>query len=391
MSTIAPGPSATLRVGRLMAISLGLGGIILFALDFPLVAGQTHRIAAWWSVIAIAGVLGASIAVAVVGAFGTWRATSITFIVLAGAVLVPSVLAPLASPQGDLPQQLWIVDLAVIGAAAAGAGLPVPAAIGYLAVLMGSFALEVAVALVPDVREVTHVHLLTTLFYISLFTALAAASSRAGRMLDDVVRSAVSEATAAAEAEARRAQRRRVEELIHDTLIVALLAFGRGDRAQDARAAREATRALSAIEALEASRPELEAPTARAFAWRLQALTTELEPEIRFDYEAAEDATVPPVVAGAVAEAMSEAIRNSLRHAGPVDRVARQVTVEVGVDGLRVVVLDDGVGFEQGTIASTRLGIREGIVHRMALIGGRGQALSRSGRGTTVLLEWSAS
>jgi signal transduction histidine kinase len=98
---------------------------------------------------------------------------------------------------------------------------------------------------------------------------------------------------------------------------------------------------------------------------------------------------IPSAVAMAVAEAMSEAVRNSLRHAGARDRVLRQVTAEVAEDRVRVVVLDNGVGFEPGVVDPTRLGIREGIVRRMSLAGGRAEVVSRAGRGTTVVLEWS--
>ena len=394
MTTTVVGPSASLRVARLVAVSLGAAGIILFALDFALVVAQAHRIAAWWSIGSVAALVGASIAVTVFGAFGSPRATTVSFVVLAAATLLPALLVLVAAPPDGLGQQLWLGDLAVIGAAAAGAGLPIPAAIGYLVALIGALAAEAAVLVVPEVRLDTLMHLLQTLFYVSLIMALAMASRRAGRLLDLAVRSAVADVSAAAAAEARRAQRRRVEGLIHDTVIVALLAFGRGrDRAQDARASREAMQALAAIEELEApaSASPAEDPTTRDLVWRLQALTTELEAQIRFDYDIHDLGLIPAPVAAAAGEAMSEAIRNSLRHAGPAPRVARQVTVSAGGDRLRVVVLDDGVGFEPGAVDATRLGIREGIVRRMSLAGGQAQVLSMPGRGTTVVLGWSRS
>ncbi|MFW8745192.1 ATP-binding protein, partial [Mesorhizobium japonicum] len=121
---------------------------------------------------------------------------------------------------------------------------------------------------------------------------------------------------------------------------------------------------------------------------RLQALTTELDAEIRFDYRADDEGRLPVAVAAAAAEAMSEAIRNSLRHAGTRGHVARQVSVEVSDGALRIVVLDDGCGFDPGAVAATRLGIRKSIVHRMTVVGGGAQVVSQPGRGTTVGIEW---
>jgi signal transduction histidine kinase len=231
-------------------------------------------------------------------------------------------------------------------------------------------------------------HVLALVFYTAMFMALAIASRRAGRQLDAAIRSAVAEISAAAAAEARRAERRRIAGLIHDSVIVALLAFGRGAPGEP-RVVRQAQRALAAIEDLDASAASTGDATSRELAWRLQAITTELGAEIRFDYTADDEGSVPAVVVEAAAEAMSEAIRNSLRHAGLPGQVLRQVTVTAWSRRLDIVVLDDGVGFDASAVSATRLGIREGIVRRMALAGGSAQVLSRPGRGTVVAIRWS--
>jgi signal transduction histidine kinase len=381
------GPSASTRVARLMAVSLGVAGLILLGLAVPTIIGESPMLAPWWTVMNIVLILGASVTVIVSGAIGRPRSTTVSFVLLAAVILFGALMAPFAAPAGTLTFDPWLNDLTVIGAAAAAAGLPVPAGIAYLVVTLAAFAGDAMLLAQPALREVLLLHHSQSLFYAALFTALAIASRRAGRMLDDAVRSAVADISTAAAAEARRAQRRRVEALIHDRIIVALLTFGRGDRAADDRASREASRALQAIEELEDPAPVGD-PTVRELAWRLQGMTTELDARIRFDY-ATGIGRVPARVASAAEEAMSEAVRNSLRHAG--DRVSRQVSVDVDERRVRVVVLDDGLGFEPTGVEPTRLGISEGIVHRMALVGGRAEVVSRRGRGTTVVLEWSPS
>lgn len=385
MTTVAEaGPSASARVARLMAVSLGVAGLILTGLAAPTIAGEAHALAPWWTAATVILVTAASVQVIVFGAIGSPRSATVSFALLAAMILLGALVTPLAAPAGSLGFDPWVNDVFVIGAAAAAAGLPVPAGIGYLVVTLVVLTGDAMLLAQPEIREVLLLHHGQNAFYAALFTALALASRRAGRMLDDAVRSAVADVSAAAAAEARRAQRRRVEALIHDRLIVALLTFGRGDPTSDGRASREASRALRAIEELEDPAPVGD-PTVRELAWRLQGMTTELDARIRFDY-ATGVGRVPARVAAAAAEAMSEAVRNSLRHAGA--RVSRQVSVDVDEKRVRVIVLDDGLGFEPSGVEPTRLGISEGILHRMALVGGRAEVVSRLGRGTTVVLEW---
>jgi len=85
---------------------------------------------------------------------------------------------------------------------------------------------------------------------------------------------------------------------------------------------------------------------------------------------------------------VQEALTNAAKYAK-----ARNVHVSLRVEGecVRVQVSDDGIGFDPAAVDPTRLGIREGVVRRMSLAGGRAEVVSRPGRGTAVVLEWSRS
>jgi signal transduction histidine kinase len=390
-AAVAAAPvSATHRVERLMAVSLGFGGMLLLGLNLQPILETWTSYGVWWSAGAFVAMTVGSVGLAIAGMLGSPPALRAGFAVLSGALLLGVALAPLARVTPVIGSQLpWPIDVAVLGAAAAAAGFPVRAAIGYLIVLVGGLAALAALMPPPALREAALLHVLQTSFYASLFTAIAIASRRAGRLLDLAVESAVRDAREAAAAESRRIERRRVATLLHDTVIVALLAFGRGEPSSDARAAVEARRALDAVRGFEGPPPTTADPTAQELAWRLQALTTEMDAAIRFDYTVREGGRIPAAVAAALLEAASEALRNSLRHAGRGDGVARQVMVDGGADGIIVAVLDDGVGFDPAAVGATRLGIAQGIVRRMASAGGSGRVRSRPGRGTSVLLEWS--
>ena len=106
----------------------------------------------------------------------------------------------------------------------------------------------------------------------------------------------------------------------------------------------------------------------------------------RFISDAAE-IRLDPAIATAAFRVAQEALTNVARHAG-----ARRVRVSVRRrDGsLRLVVRDDGVGFDTG--AALRRGARGaglgllGMRERAALLGGRIDVRSLPGRGTRVLL-----
>ncbi len=88
----------------------------------------------------------------------------------------------------------------------------------------------------------------------------------------------------------------------------------------------------------------------------------------------------------AVGAALAEAVRNSVRHAGPGTQ--RAVHVDLGPGSVRVVVRDDGHGFDPAQVDPYRMGIRASIHGRMrGLAGGDSQITSGPG-GTTVTLFW---
>jgi signal transduction histidine kinase len=64
---------------------------------------------------------------------------------------------------------------------------------------------------------------------------------------------------------------------------------------------------------------------------------------------------------------------------------ARTVRLEIGrvPDGVRIAVIDDGAGFETGSVPPGHLGLA-GMRARAERIGGRFRVESRPGQGTTI-------
>jgi two-component sensor histidine kinase len=228
---------------------------------------------------------------------------------------------------------------------------------------------------------------LYTLLFGLVFVVLAIATHRAGRALDAAAEAAITNARAGASQVARGRERSRIEALLHDAVLVALLASARGA----GRAGEEARSALARLDDL-ADPTAAMAPTAQAWIWRLQSLTTELAPAARFSFDVdnadGEGEVLPAEPALAIIEATAEALRNSVTHAGPATRA---VHVRVARSRLDVTVLDDGEGFDPDQVRPERLGLRVSILDRMrALDGGEAQVVSRVGVGTRVLISWVA-
>ena len=84
-----------------------------------------------------------------------------------------------------------------------------------------------------------------------------------------------------------------------------------------------------------------------------------------------------------ITDATREALTNAAKHAG-VPRI--DVYAEVSAEAVDVFVRDRGAGFDPGTVAEDRQGVRGSIVDRMARHGGQGEVRSAPGDGTEVRL-----
>jgi signal transduction histidine kinase len=377
------------RVLRVLAITLEVAALVLLGLNTPTAISQWTLLPAWWTIFAVVALVAPALALLLVGVWVGHRTLQLICGIQALLFLLVLFLAPLALLGQRLPSATgmpWPVQLSMIAGAAAGVGFGVWRLAAYNVVLQVTvFGLVFVTAGDPGSGQALG-DAVFGVFYVTLLSALAFALRRTSVVLDRTVESAVIEARAAATAEATRAARRRVASLIHDSVIVALLAYSNhtGTKATVAAEARSALRAIANLDTVESSQDR--API--AFAWELQALTTEHDPEAAFDYVTDGDTLIPATVAQAIGEATAEALRNSIQHASAGIPPARQVRVTVSDEMVEVVVLDDGRGFDMGTVPPARLGLRHGILARLETVGGTARVTSAPGYGTIVALTW---
>lgn len=94
---------------------------------------------------------------------------------------------------------------------------------------------------------------------------------------------------------------------------------------------------------------------------------------------------LPPDVVEAIAGAVRESLSNVERHARADGAEVSAAFVDGGV---RIVVRDDGRGFDPTVTASDQTGVRRSIIERMATVGGSADVASAPGAGTAVTLSW---
>ncbi|MGD2101544.1 MAG: hypothetical protein PVG83_04855 [Acidimicrobiia bacterium] len=170
---------------------------------------------------------------------------------------------------------------------------------------------------------------------------------------------------------------------LHDSVLqtLALIQRKTPDNREIARLARRQERELRAW--LNGS-PPLAAGNTLSTAMIRAAEEVEDEYDIAVEVSTAGDTELDDRTAGVVLAAR-EAMTNAARFAG-VDQIF--LLAETSEGGVRVVVRDQGGGFEPDSVTGDRRGIRESIVGRLERIGGTAVIRSAPGDGTEVELRF---
>lgn len=369
--------------GRLVAV----GYLADLVLVVPDTASQSGAAAPWWTPFAVIMVFGPGLTM---GALTFHRnpawmrraamLAAVGYPIALGAWLVAWQRIPLHDDQ-------WLADAPALAGLAAAVVWRTPVTLLMLAadavaatvVNYGGRAPEVDVPFVPD--------LLYAYGYSLLFVAAVLMFIRSGRLLERIQADAFATAAARATIRARATERSRFASLTHDWVMSTLLAAALGGDRDSVR--RQARRTLNHLDDLEY--PFGHVLDAQDTAARVHTVITQIDSAIPITLEVEPDAErwgFPAAAVSVTAAATGEAVRNSVRHAG--SRAARRIEIHADGRGLRVIVADDGVGFDTTVRRPDRLGIEFSIQGRMAqLLGGSSSITSRPGAGTTVGLTWS--
>lgn len=179
---------------------------------------------------------------------------------------------------------------------------------------------------------------------------------------------------------ARADERAEMAAHLHDSVLqtLALIQRRSPDNRDVTRLARRQERQLRAW----LNGPALAAGNTLSSALIHAAEEVEDEYDVVVEMSTAGDRELDDRAAGLVLAAR-EAMTNAARFAG-VDRI--YVLAETSGDGIRLVVRDQGAGFDPDTVSEDRRGVRESIVGRLERLGGTATIRSSLGEGTEVEL-----
>lgn len=386
--------SALDRLIRTLLVAIGVGGGLFTVLGLPQIVEQYAYLEPIYAVAAIVVFCGLPALLAILAFQVPMRVLRIIAGAQATASLallalwVPSMI-PASLEGGNLP---WIINMITIAT--------VQAAIAMSFVLSWVYMLTIAV-LSGTVRFITYgspdasiaIQDSIMIVLISGFLmALIQLSLLAGREQDAAAKIAQDAAAAAAASDTLERQRTRYHAFTHDDVLATLLAASQDTPETHEITKRSAIRALQKMDQFASDLPL--AATLSIAELDVQLRTTAVANGVSYasSLNAAQGALdIPVEVCDALSEAMSEAMRNSIRHgAWPDGRaVRRSARAERLPRGVRIVVKDDGRGFNPKRVGLDRLGVRLSILARVnSQAGGVATIDSARGKGTLVTLEW---
>lgn len=257
----------------------------------------------------------------------------------------------------------------------------IPLLYGIVRLVTGGFAPEFWIAVAFEVPF--------ALILGGVVLSLALVFRRVSANVDAARSSAVASYASAAEAQATAEERVEIAGLMHDSVLAALIAAERAtsprEQALAASMAREALSGLASAESGDDSE-DLEPLTPSELAIALRGIASELGSRVPITYaEPVRGRPIPGRVARQLLQAAGQAIANGVQHA---DSVGLTAHIEpVAGDGVRIVVSDEGPGFDPASIPADRLGIRASIVARVTAVGGVAE-IDSSPAGTRVTIHW---
>lgn len=186
----------------------------------------------------------------------------------------------------------------------------------------------------------------------------------------------------------RQIERTKINSIVHGSVIASL------DAAAEANSEAERTAATkSAKDAiLRLERESYRDPMAReqissqALFESLKAAIERRNTFVEVKVKSPVDLQVSYEVAVALAEATFQALNNSIVHAAKASK--RKVALNSSRNSIKVVIVDDGVGFRMSSVPKNRLGVRVAIFERLESLGVKVNLQSSPGEGTTWVFEW---
>ncbi len=383
-------PLSLLRVDSAIARLAAVIGVVFFLQSVPLQLEQLPNMNPIW-MWTIAGGFVLLLLVDLVAAF-SGRLVRPAFLVFAGFFVVALLSWPfaIASVESQSSSSYWLYFLVTIATTKAAYALPfwpavafnavVPLIYGAIRVTPAGGGSDPLLALLDSVYSI----LLGGAILIMIVVIRGAAVG-----VDTAQQNALERYSHAVRQHAIDAERVQVDAIVHDSVLTTLLSAARAYTAEaKTLAATMAGNAIGFLRDAVAAAPDSDVTVRDSVvAGRIAEAAADLTPPVRVTSTGAGRLQLPFPAAEAVYSATVQAMINSLQHAGGAD-VRRRVEIASSADAIRVVVSDDGQGFDPAAVPTARLGVRVSILERLATAGGVATVDSTPGQGTRITLLW---
>ena len=390
----------TYRAHWFAMIGFGVFAVTHLIEALPIFAQQQHSLHGWYTIflLALAVLPGLTLFYGLRHSVRPWVFLAYTAVVSAAILALP-----LAWTGEPMPQNPWISGFIILAVGAAAVLWSPTAAILYMIMNEGVYALISALLITaePIPESWLTAGLSRMVFGLMLVVVLTVGKHGVERM-DIAYAEALSQTLALRRSRSETADQERIDRLIHDNVMAALLDASRTRGALPKRTRQLAARALDIL-AEESDRSSanhtvmvhvLMDELMEALApWRVRVRFTNLRTPMRPVGEPR--VFVPADVAHGLTQAVTEAVSNSARHSGSEYTTVSMEGELCPASGtnpegffLRFTISDDGRGFNYYDVPNRRLGVRVSIVENLESIGGRVSLDTAPGRGTRVTLVW---
>jgi signal transduction histidine kinase len=395
--TLPPAPRSPLtraRIESMVSRAIVLFGLVFGVLVIPNLIAQEHRLQqplGWAQAIALCLCL-----LWAVGAAIAQRGIGIATLTFAMVYLVTVALWPITAAGSTVDGTPWLWTLCTVASAYAAVRMRPAAAAVYAVLAPALFGVILWQVTAGRAWSAALLDALYAAIVGSVILTIATMLRSAAAVVDAAQQAALDGYERGLREHLGEAERVEVDALVHDSVLTTLLAAASA-RTPEAKllAARMAGDALGHLSSMKPVPSDV--PEQLTDAWTLVAgirsSAASLPHRPRFRTHGPLAAGLPANVAEALHAATVQAMWNSSQHAGGPD-IARSVTFaglgEGGATGLRIEIVDDGVGFDIARVAPRRLGLATSIVQRVEVVGGSAHVDSAPGGGTRITLSWPA-
>lgn len=389
----APSGASAKATERLLGSGISAFSVVLLLQALGLVIAQVQGTGSWWVAIFLCGILTVFVCSVIASVHG--RSHRTTHILLLVMVLAGFSLWQVAAPPDPPPEigtpWLW----AAMNVSAVWVTFAAGTTTGFLYAL-ATGAVFMALRTTSQVEWTSTAWagedtLFATILALVICLTIGILRQAAVR-LDEAADEAIRHYTLAASATALSRERLRLDGLLHDSVMAALLTAANARSIDEYDASSLLARdALERLELYETGSESSSFETVTELVARIRFTVDDGDSDLKVSVtcDSPTKVTLPPAVARALFEATTEAVRNTTRHSGAehcgVNVVARK---HFDTNRILVQIKDNGSGFDETSVSDRRLGIRVSIIGRLRSVGGSGKVRSTPGAGTEVDLEW---